>query len=139
VAPAGWESPSADRPTLRGTLAAVPASAGLARLRCAEFAESIGASIAAIDAIKLSVSEAITNIVLYAYPNGRTGMAHVTAKLERPDLLSIVVEDDGVGMNASRPGGEGHGLRLIENLAAEMDIVSSGETGTRIEMTFELA
>jgi anti-sigma regulatory factor (Ser/Thr protein kinase) len=138
VTPAGWQATRGAHPGLTGTVAAVSSSVGPARWRCAEFAQSLGASAEVVEAVMLSVSEAVTNVVLYAYPNGRTGVAHIDAALRSGRLL-IVVADDGIGI-APLPEsiGLGRGLAIVNTLASELNVVSKPGQGTRVEMIFEL-
>ena len=51
-----------------------------ARRAVAEFASSAGASEEQIEAILVAASEALTNVVLHAYP-ARPGWIHVTAEV----------------------------------------------------------
>ena len=87
----------------------------------------------------LAVSEAITNVVMYAYPGRRPGMARVVARLDASGDLKIAVADDGVGLTSAPSQGVGHGLTIIEKVADELNVVSAPDSGTKVEMTFRLA
>jgi anti-sigma regulatory factor (Ser/Thr protein kinase) len=101
------------------------------------FALAAGASGQQLDAIRLAASEAITNVVLHAYP-GPGGMVHVSTSY-LPDELWVLIADDGQGM---RPGSYGRGLGLglavIAQLADEFQIVRRASGGTQLEMRFRL-
>jgi anti-sigma regulatory factor (Ser/Thr protein kinase) len=45
--------------------------------------------------VGIAVSEAVTNVVLHAYRHREPGCVGVTASIV-PDLLTVVVSDDGV-------------------------------------------
>jgi anti-sigma regulatory factor (Ser/Thr protein kinase) len=94
---------------------------------------------ATFDAMVLCVSEAVTNAVLHAYPDGQAGAdVELEARLFE-DHLDLVVRDHGKGLapRADSPG-FGIGLPLISQMAsfAEVDTRESG--GTEITMRFQL-
>jgi anti-sigma regulatory factor (Ser/Thr protein kinase) len=109
--------------------------------------------------ICLAVTEACTNVVLHAYPDGREGPLDILVwggdeqdgrPAPSPDggerrapaqgELTIVVGDCGRGthMPPSTPG-LGLGLRLISALATSARVSSVAEGRTEVEMTFSLA
>jgi stage II sporulation protein AB (anti-sigma F factor) len=47
------------------------------------------------------VSEAVTNAIVHAYPDGAPGQVRLEAWLD-DELLTVVVADDGVGMSSGR-------------------------------------
>src|SRR5690348_3696718 len=83
-----------------------------AREAVAAFARTSGASREKVDAVRLALSEALTNAVLHAYPE-RPGTMHVTAAVVSGELW-VLVSDDGCGLRTgpTRPG-LGMGLALI--------------------------
>jgi serine/threonine-protein kinase RsbW len=124
---------------LERTWPAVPGSVREARAAAARFAETVGASPPALAAIKLAVSEAVTNSVLHAYRGSEgPGPVEVTADRE-PDGIRIVVSDEGSGMilRADTPG-SGLGLPLIAQMTEGFDIERSEAGGTRLRMRFAL-
>lgn len=117
---------------------AVPECVPRARQRIVRLAEARGATGEALDAIRLATSEAITNVVVHAYP-GAPGMVHVTA-CAAPDALSVTVSDDGEGL---RPRLDlerlGLGLALIADAALELSIATREAGGTELQMRFALS
>jgi serine/threonine-protein kinase RsbW len=122
---------------LHRSMAAVPASVPALRGDIAAFARAAGAAEPLLSAIKLAVSEAVTNAVLHAYVGLRPGLVHVAAWVDEGSLL-VEVSDDGGGMmpRLDSPG-LGVGLPFIAETADMLDITSSPE-GAQLRMTFEL-
>jgi serine/threonine-protein kinase RsbW/stage II sporulation protein AB (anti-sigma F factor) len=89
-----------------------------------------------MDDIVLAVSEATTNVVLHAYPS-RPGTMTVVANMQ-DGRLHVLVRDHGIGIappaDTPRPG---HGLALMNHVAASLEIVGS-LAGTDVIMTFDL-
>ncbi len=119
------------------TYPATPDAVGRARLGVAGYAALLGADADALDRIRLSVSEAVTNAVLHAY-RGQPGSVHVTAAAADSELW-ILVADEGCGFQrpAARPG-LGLGLALIADAADEFTIMERGGGGTEARMRFVL-
>jgi serine/threonine-protein kinase RsbW len=88
--------------------------------------------------VKLAVTEACTNVVVHAYPNGDEGPMAVTAGL-RDGALTVVVSDEGRGI-LPRPDspGLGLGLPLIATLASSLELGTNDREETEVRMTFEL-
>jgi anti-sigma regulatory factor (Ser/Thr protein kinase) len=118
---------------------AVPASVPALRGAVAEFIIGAGIDEPLLTAVKLAVSEAVTNAVLHAYVGARRpGAVHVSAWLGRDDL-HVEVSDDGAGMmpRIDSPG-LGVGLPFIADTADTLDIGTSPRGGARLRMTFAL-
>jgi anti-sigma regulatory factor (Ser/Thr protein kinase) len=90
-----------------------------------------------VQTIKLAVSEALTNVVLHAYPEGRAGPVHVSATV-RVDQVEVTVSDEGGGMapRTNSPGA-GLGLPIIAQLAASVEISHGAGDGTELRMSFD--
>ena len=116
---------------------AVADSVPRARNALSEFAVSAGATGEQLDAIKLAVSEAATNVVVHAY-DGRPGEIRLDARLASGELW-IEVADDGQGMRPriDTPG-LGVGLSLISQLADGFTIAKRSSGGTEVHMRFDL-
>jgi serine/threonine-protein kinase RsbW len=87
--------------------------------------------------VKLAVTEACTNVVVHAYPDGE-GPMEISAAL-RDGRLAVAVRDEGRGM-LPRPDspGLGLGLPLIATLAESLELGRSDDDRTEIRMTFQL-
>lgn len=85
------------------------------------------------------VTELVTNAFKYAYPAGVQG--EVRVRLARDgSLLSLVVEDDGVGMkDGAAPHGTGLGQRIVRAMATSIQSRIEREAtgkGTKIVLAF---
>lgn len=87
--------------------------------------------------IKLAVTEACTNAVVHAYPDGE-GPLEVAAYV-RGNLLMLVVRDEGPGIvpRTDSPG-LGLGLPLIATLAEALELGTDDAERTELRMTFRL-
>ncbi len=88
--------------------------------------------------IKLAVTEACTNVVIHAYPDGE-GPMEIDAAVDGDRRLSIVVRDEGRGIlpRADSPG-LGLGLPLIATLAESLELGKGEDESTEVRMTFSL-
>ncbi len=88
--------------------------------------------------IRLAVTEACTNVVVHAYPDGGEGPMEVCATLWG-DELRVVVRDEGRGIGP-RPDspGLGLGLPLIASLTESVELGHDEEERTEVRMTFTL-
>lgn len=117
--------------------AAVPASVGAARSAVGNLAVSAGAAGETVDAVRLAVSELVTNGVLHAYGE-HPGTIQVTAAA-LDDELWILVADDGRGLHARTDSpGLGLGLALVSQVADDFSIVSRATGGTEVRLRFNL-
>jgi serine/threonine-protein kinase RsbW/stage II sporulation protein AB (anti-sigma F factor) len=120
-----------------------PATAdAVGRLRHAvvDFAESVGASDATSDAVRLAVSEALTNVVVHAYVGREPGPMIVQACLNGKGALSVFVCDEGPGPMPHLHGpGLGLGLGLMAQLADAFGIENRQPRGTILSLRFSLA
>jgi len=117
---------------------AVAASVGWARKAVAQFALVAGVHGQRLEEVRLAVSEAVTNAVVYAY-DGSPGKIHVIAAVVS-DELWIVIADDGNGMRArpSETRGLGLGLGLIARLSDSLTILTRSSGGVEVRMRFDL-
>lgn len=124
--------------TVSESYAAVPSAVSRARNQIAAYAASCGLAGTSVDAVRLAVSEAVTNAVRHAYRAG-TGMIHVTAARLSGEFV-VLVADDGCGYRtpADDPG-LGWGLALIADAADDFVISERGTGGTEIRMRFLVA
>src|SRR5690348_8016505 len=83
--------------------------------------------------VKLAVTEACTNVVVHAYPDGDGPMAVTAAVCD--GKLTVVVSDEGRGI-VPRPDspGLGLGLPLIATLADSLELGSGESDTTEVRM-----
>jgi anti-sigma regulatory factor (Ser/Thr protein kinase) len=102
-----------------------------------QFAQSRGFHDEKVEAIKLAVSEAVTNAVLHGYSD-HPGQITVVAELEDRGGLQVVIADKGRGMLPHRDSdGLGLGVPIMSTLADHVDITSpTDQGGTEVHMHF---
>ena len=94
--------------------------------------------------MSLIVTEAVSNAVKYAFPDGRLGHIHIRLAAAE-DTLMLRIEDDGVGIPAGRAETEagvrdGLGLQLVRGFVRQLGatlLVEEGH-GTRYTITIPL-
>lgn len=88
--------------------------------------------------IRLAVTEACTNVVVHAYPDGSEGPLEIDAVLAGSQL-TVVVRDHGDGITP-RPDspGLGVGLPLIASLSETVELRRDEQDRTEVRMTFSL-
>jgi serine/threonine-protein kinase RsbW len=88
--------------------------------------------------IRLAITEACTNVVVHAYPDGDEGPLEVFATLQ-DEKLEVVVRDEGqgIGPRADSPG-LGLGLPLIASLTESVQLGRDGDEHTEVRMIFPL-
>ena len=124
-----------DRPCVRESYPAVASSIPLARRAITEWAAQTGVTRERVQAISLASSEALTNVVLYAYP-WRTGEIHVTARAAGNELW-VLIADSGCGIHAGRDSdGLGLGLALISKMTDGFSVVERSSGGTELRLRF---
>jgi anti-sigma regulatory factor (Ser/Thr protein kinase) len=116
---------------------AVPSCIREARAAAVRAANRVGLAPERVEAVRLAVSEAVTNAVRHAYLDG-PGVVRVSMA-ERPHELVILVEDDGCGPYGSSPVsglGLGLGWALIAQASDEFTVGSGANGGTRACLRF---
>ena len=127
--------PASERLDLR-----LPASVGVIRqLREAAVAFARVHELRDPDAVGLAVTEAATNVVLHAYPDGEQGDIRLVMCPE-PERIVVVVRDWGHGMRP-RPDspGLGVGLPTIATVAGAFSVEAADGAGTLLRMHFDRA
>jgi anti-sigma regulatory factor (Ser/Thr protein kinase) len=116
---------------------AVASSIPHARSAVTQFAARSGIAGEQSDAVRLAVTEAVTNAVKHAYPE-TTGAFHVAAAVTGEELW-VLVADDGCGRQtpSQRPG-LGWGLTLIAQHSEEYVITERATGGTEVRMRFPI-
>jgi anti-sigma regulatory factor (Ser/Thr protein kinase) len=116
---------------------AVPESVRAARRALTRFAVQAGASTEQVEAVRLAASEALTNAVKHAYPDGG-GSVHITTAIACGERC-VLIADDGCGIRPHASGGGlGVGLLLIASLCHELQIVKRSSGGTALWLWFRL-
>lgn len=115
-----------------------------ARAAIACFAAQLDPTLDELGDIKTSVSEAVTNCIVHAYPE-QIGPVILKARILPDRVLDITVKDRGVGIadieQARKPmfttGGEdrsGMGITIMESFMTEFCISSTPGKGTTVHM-----
>ena len=99
-------------------------------------ARDLGCSDMQVLAVKLCVSEAVTNVVRHAYPETAPGAVDMLVR-EVGDELEVVVADHGRGIGTGReqPDHSGFGLAVVSRLASRCTFTAASG-GTTVEMLF---
>jgi anti-sigma regulatory factor (Ser/Thr protein kinase) len=114
---------------------AASSSVGPARGAVVELAGRSGATELQLEAIRLAVSEAVTNAIVHGYNRG-SGTVYVTAALASGELW-VLVSDDGCGFQSPSPNpGLGWGMPLIAHASDEFAIAERAYGGTEVRMRF---
>lgn len=121
---------------------------GFARSAVACFAAQMDPTLEELGDIRTAVSEAVTNCIVHAYPNG-LGMITLRCRILKDNTLDIVIKDKGVGIEnleqARRPmyttGGSersGMGFTIMESFMTSFSVVSVPGKGTSVHMRRKL-
>jgi anti-sigma regulatory factor (Ser/Thr protein kinase) len=125
------------REHLTGSYPAVAENVGVLRRALAKVATDAGGTKEQVDAVRLAVSEALTNVVVHAYRAG-SGEVHVSADLASSELW-VLISDDGCGLRATPDSrGLGMGLALISEASDDFSIVTRSSGGVEVQMRFRL-
>jgi serine/threonine-protein kinase RsbW/stage II sporulation protein AB (anti-sigma F factor) len=123
-----------------GQAAARPEEIAPLRTAVWQLALDLGASDRVGNAIRVAVSEAITNVVLHAYVGRSPGKVTVDAWLEGGDHFTVRVLDEGHGLipRADSPG-LGLGMGLMAQMADDFRVANrEGTPGTTVLLRFLL-
>ena len=120
-----------------------------ARTAIACFAAQMDPTLNELEDIKTSVSEAVTNAIVHAYPDS-IGTVTVVARIYPENSLEMIVKDRGRGISdiekARQPmfttGGEdrsGMGFTIMESFMDKLSVRSVPGRGTTVVMKKKLA
>lgn len=115
-----------------------------ARSAVACFAAQLDPTLDELGDIRTAVSEAVTNCIVHAYPDG-IGMITLRCRILKDNILDIVIKDRGIGITdldqARRPtyttgGGErsGMGFTIMESFMTSFSVSSKVGKGTTVHM-----
>ncbi len=124
------------------------ANEAFARSAVACFAAQLDPTLEELGDIRTAVSEAVTNCIVHAYPDG-LGAITLRCRLLKDNTLDIVIKDKGVGIadleQARRPmyttGGaerSGMGFTIMESFMTSFDVTSAPGKGTSVHMRRKL-
>ena len=124
------------------------ANEGFARSAVACFAAQLDPTLEELGDIRTAVSEAVTNCIVHAYPNG-IGTITLRCRILKDNTLDIVIKDKGVGIEdlekARRPmfttGGSdrsGMGFTIMESFMTTFSVTSVPGKGTTVHMRRKL-
>ena len=119
-----------------------------ARSAVACFAAQMDPTLEELGDIRTAVSEAVTNCIVHAYPDG-LGLISLRCRMLKDNVLDIVIKDRGVGIpdidQARRPayttGGSdrsGMGFTIMESFMSDLEITSKAGKGTSVHMRRKL-
>ncbi len=117
---------------------------GFARSAVAAFAAQLDPTLEEMGDIRTAVSEAVTNCIVHAYPQGY-GTITMRCRILKDGVLDIVIKDKGIGIEdleqAKRPtyttGGDersGMGFTIMESFMTEFQVTSKVGKGTTVHM-----
>ena len=120
------------------------ANEAFARSAVACFAAQMDPTLEELGDIRTSVSEAVTNAIVHAYPDS-LGIITLRCRILKDNVLDIVVKDRGVGIpdveKAKQPmfttGGSdrsGMGFTIMESFMTSLSITSEPGKGTTVHM-----
>ena len=115
-----------------------------ARSAVACFAAQLDPTLEELGDIRTAVSEAVTNCIVHAYPDG-LGTVTLRCRILKDNVLDIVVKDKGIGIadveQAKRPayttGGaerSGMGFTIMESFMTTFELISEPGKGTTVHM-----
>ena len=124
------------------------ANEGFARSAVACFAAQIDPTLEELGDIRTAVSEAVTNCIVHAYPDG-FGSINIRCRILKDNTLDIIIKDKGVGIEnldqARKPmfttGGSersGMGFTIMESFMSSFSVTSKPGKGTTIHMRRKL-
>ena len=115
-----------------------------ARSAVACFAAQLDPTLEELGDFRTAVSEAVTNCIVHAYPDGY-GMITLRCRILKDNILDVVIKDRGVGIpdleQARRPtfttGGEersGMGFTIMESFMTSFEVSTTPGKGTSVHM-----
>lgn len=115
------------------------------RVSISAFTAQLDPTIEEINDIKTAVSEAVTNCIVHAYPDG-LGKIYISAAIFDSGTVRVKIKDKGVGIpdieKAMQPlysslGGEraGLGFAVMESFTDKVKVTSRQGHGTTVTLT----
>ncbi len=126
---------------------AIAENSAFARSVVSSFILPLNPSLNELSDIKTAVNEAVTNVIVHAYPD-KTG--YITIKMStNNNLVNISISDNGVGIQdieraltpfyTSKPNEErsGMGFTVMESFMDKLEVINNKE-GVTVNMTKEI-
>ena len=130
-----------EEPSARIRLPARESGVAVARQFVAGMASRLRVSEQTSEDLKLAATEACTNAVLHAYPNGSAGPVELELGVDADDLL-LIVRDSGRGPPAEIEFDDesevGYGLELMHAVSDELELEDAPGGGTEVRMVFRV-
>jgi serine/threonine-protein kinase RsbW len=132
------QAPHAETPDIELALPARAENVAIVRHAFGALGETYELTEQMLSDLRLAVTEACTNVVVHAYPDGFEGPLEVRASIDQQEL-TVVVRDHGKGIGP-RPDspGLGLGLPLIASLADTVQLGRDDSGNTEVRMGFSL-
>ena len=132
-------------PKTKLELPAASINEGFALVFAAAYAARLDPTMEELADIKTVISEAVTNAIVHAYPEGG-GTVYISARVIGSDTLEFVIRDKGKGIGnveqAMEPmfttGGEersGMGFTIMQSFTDRLTVWSREGKGTKVTMT----
>ncbi len=128
---------------------AISENESFARSLSVNFASAASPTITQLADIKCAVSEAVTNAIVHAYPNGG-GKVTLNMKRYEGGLIVITVKDNGIGiadveaalepLYTTDTTGErsGMGFAIMESMTDKLSVRSKAGHGTTVTMRIKV-
>lgn len=124
------------------------ANEAFARASVACFAAQMDPTLEELGDIRTAVSEAVTNSIVHAYPDG-IGVITLRCRILKDNVIDIVIKDKGIGIvdieQARKPmfttGGSersGMGFTIMESFMTSFSVISEPGKGTTVHMRRKL-
>ena len=134
---------------LKCTFLSYSVNESLARSLASAFVCQANPTVAELADIKCAVSEAVTNCIVHAYPNGE-GVVYIEGTLFEGNILKIKIRDRGVGISDIKQAMEplyttagddrsGLGFCVMESFSDKVGVRSTVGKGTVVTLTKKLS
>lgn len=94
-------------------------------------------------ALSMIVTEAMTNAIKHAFPDGRAGTIRISLERLPQDEMAFIIADDGKGMGAANPASSRSlGMRIVQSLVQQVNGEFSygpAHVGSEFRMRFKAA
>ena len=135
--------------SFKTVLPAKSVNESFSRVLCSAFISALDPTLEEICDIKTAVSEAVTNCIVHAYPDGE-GTVYIDGTLYDGNIVKIRIRDRGIGIadvkKAMEPlfttaGGDrsGLGFSVMESFSDKVSVRSFPDKGTLVTLTKKLA